>query len=73
VYSSTAVVNNTIAENKGNGVMSCTGVVKNNIIAFNTGKGIYGVAQNSYNCLWLNAGGSFYDNYAKIGDILISQ
>lgn len=63
-----AVVNNTIAENKGHGVANCTGIVKNNILASNGGKGIYGPAENSYNCFWQNAGGNFYNNYAKIGD-----
>jgi len=69
VYSSTTLVNNTIVENLGHGVNLCSGVVKNNIIANNLGKGIYGPSANSYNCLWQNTAGSFFNNYAKTGDI----
>jgi hypothetical protein len=68
VESCTDVINNTIVENLGDGIYECQGIVKNNILAYNTGKGIYGPAQNSYNCFWLNTAGSFYNNYAKAGD-----
>ena len=64
-----AIRNNTIVENLGDGIESCNTVVKNNIIAFNKLTGIYGPATNSYNCLWQNAGGNFFNNFAKIGDI----
>jgi nitrous oxidase accessory protein len=72
VSSCTDVINNTIVENLGDGIYECPGIVKNNIIAYNTGKGIYGPAQNSYNCFWLNTAGSFYNNYAKTGDQYIN-
>ena len=69
VDSCTALINNTIVENSGNAVANCSGVVKNNILAYNHGKGVYGASDNSYNCFWLNDGGSFYNNYGKVGDI----
>lgn len=68
INDSNSVVNNTVVENKGNGLLNCSGVVKANIIAFNAGYGIYGASQNSYNCLWQNTAGSFYNNYGKTGD-----
>jgi parallel beta-helix repeat protein len=66
------IINNTIAENLGHGIFECHGTVKNNIIAYNQGTGIYGQCNNSYNCLWRNTAGSFYNNYAKIGDQYIN-
>ncbi len=51
------------------GITNCGVTVKNNIIAYNQAKGLYGDSYNSYNCFWQNAGGSFYDYYAKTGDI----
>ena len=63
------VANNTIINNKDCGVRYCIGTVKNNIIAYNESTGLYGSASNSYNCFFQNAGGSFYDNYAKTGDM----
>jgi hypothetical protein len=50
----------------GDGIESCNTVVKNNH-RLQQVDGIYGPATNSYNCLWQNVGGNFFNNFAKTG------
>ncbi|MEN6577663.1 MAG: right-handed parallel beta-helix repeat-containing protein [Phycisphaerales bacterium] len=61
-----AIYNNTIVGNRageaGGAVSQCPTTLYNNIIAFNeapAGAGLYGVATNTYNAFYSNAGGNF--------------
>lgn len=65
-----------IAGHIGGALYNCNAYVKNNIISFNSANsigGIYGLCDNSYNNLWMNAGGN-WGNGAKagIGDIAVN-
>ncbi len=72
------ICNNTIVGNLagtyGGAISRCPGTVQNNIIAYNeasTTAGIYGVAMNSYNAFWMNAGGNFGGDASQgVGDFV---